>query len=543
MTNSWSMPAILPNVLDDPNQILQLIQDYERLVECCQSVIQDNDSTDADLHVTMPDDKLGADLDPCPSYYQKTMEVFFAAFGVPGLCYAIALVAQWSHEDQPNKCWTRLLRDFYGKLKPEYMPKPEDSDSSDSQPKPRKRGRPKKKPKKEEWDDEDSDKGEKTEEETGEHEWKESHKREEPRMRMLYYLSAIPDDILWALIRGNLPSKMADPDFALQYSNFLERRPSQGNYISYVAVKKQDVKPGSPPQQDAGLSFTLAEWKQVLEDIDLYFDPQNSEASQKFAKVIDGWFSNSPVDIDYSYMPSKDPKDKDKKRNRRFHQKDDIYRLVEWVELQLKVRDLKPGDPLLDYITIRCPAYIGLGKDVEDRSGAHTANRGVESPLFGLINAITHDLFPEKFSVAMHTYQIVRTVRQQDIGFDEALFSALTSAYAWEGGLSANYAGKQTGKKAIITDAYEIELLDNGKFYRNRGYREVNHKIAESRIRSTKNAMSDWSQREQARKSILKHTKSSKESLEKLIDHATKHIMRLNCELLEKWDAAHNYSS
>ena len=301
--------------------------------------------------------------------------------------------------------------------------------------------------------------------------------------RMMYYLCTLPPPLIPALIRGDLPSRLAeDQELCDQVEGHVRLRDTQGVYAIFVAAQSQSrstqVLDGDDESTPAGRGLSLNQLKEVIEGMKLYTSIDNA-ASAAYAESVD------------QQKPGAKPLDYNKQRRYAGGSaKRNVDVLVGWVE-EFEKEILQHWDRLsglgedefLDIPMLRCFCYVGLGSNLLGRSPSHWIHRGNESPIFGLFTAICHYLFGARFSdLQVYTYQIFKTVMVEDIGFDEIIASVLLSAYPWDHGLSYTYAGVSTGASTDRTNPnYLAGLEKNAESIERSGFLKANLEDAEAR--------------------------------------------------------------
>ncbi|KAK5093009.1 hypothetical protein LTR70_000523 [Exophiala xenobiotica] len=349
------------------------------------------------------------EIDPCPHKYQQRMLFFYDNFDSPSLAYAIYLNALEEQAVEvragiPDKSWDKVINDY-------------------------KRG---------------------------------------TESRVLYYLLSLPDEVIRAFIKGNMPSQYQNASFRQRYSQSLALDRTQGTYVVYVGVRHKDVPVGHDPadprlQRQTGYSLTLMELITLVDDMQLYIttDGNLSASSRELAKKVDQKF------------PWKLPRGFDYNEQRRYasgSNYDNFIRIEQFIETltnlyglqRLRAYTSTHQEYLLNRRLERCPNYVGLASNCMSRTTNHWTHEGTESPLYGLVTAMLEYRHPGEFAVEHFTFQVIRTVQVSDIGIDEILTSCLCSAYPWNGGLSAAHAGQQLGGKSDKSNpTYLQKLKDN----------------------------------------------------------------------------------
>lgn len=355
-------------------------------------------------------------LDPCPSHWQRRMVVWLEQLGVIGLFHAISLNAIDERQEELKKNG-------------------------------RTGGTP-----------------------SGSYDTLYADCRLGVKSRSLRYLMSMPEEVLMAVIKGNLPLMMEDRDFNAKYRDFLSLRPCQGVYIIYPHVRHTDTlpdlrQPGPTAATITGYGLSIEELLDVVREMDQYAHASNNDTlANSRAQELDSKYRNSKnAQLDHSIGERKYKQGKLKSHTLFIAALDQQYSLS-----KLKVWTKAEQQKRLQ----RCFPYVGLSHKVQERAPQHYTQVGTTSPTFGLFNAVLRALYGDKFETT--GYQLIRTTDVDDIGLDEILISMLASAYAWRGGLTANHAGQQTGDQAVRDDTYNAELLESEEYYRTRPYQAAN---------------------------------------------------------------------
>lgn len=260
--------------------------------------------------------------------------------------------------------------------------------------------------------------------------------------RTLFYLSSVPDEVMLAVLHGDLPRKMSDASFARRHESFVRLTRSPGTYTLYIARSRtpygQDhILPTSPQEEGVeALGLTLEEmislWKYASRYIDV-----DDHAFVDHAKRIDTAFG-AQGGIDYSFQRRYGASSS--RNDFTMHKVfvGDLKRcFAGWVSA---LRDADRLDKMKVPLT-RCFAHVGLSSNTLRRCPRHWTHESVPSPIFGMVTAILQVLWPGRFNVEDHSYQVFRVVSPQDLGFAEILSSIVSSAYCWNLGLSYTHAG------------------------------------------------------------------------------------------------------
>ena len=284
--------------------------------------------------------------------------------------------------------------------------------------------------------------------------------------RALFYLCSVPPILIPALIKGDLPRQMQDPEFRSKVSPHIEPRGTQGVYAVYLARQgSQNSTQGD--DASAGYGPSLSELRRVIAAMKLYIDVDDPE-SEKMARDIDTQYGEKKG-LDY-------------RRQRRYasgvdrwdmsgHQYfiDTFEHLYLWRANQYFEED--KNDPRLFEHLLRCFVYIGLSGRVLDRVTRHWTHSGEESCMYGLFCATVSWLFGETYGVRHSSWQIFKTVANDDVGLEEILLSVITSALPADGGLNMTYCGGSLGnpnKKNQIIQARRLK--DNADSIHRHGF-------------------------------------------------------------------------
>lgn len=258
--------------------------------------------------------------------------------------------------------------------------------------------------------------------------------------RMLFYLSSIPEEVMRAVLHGNLPQRMSEPSFFQRFGASVQLSDDPGTYALYVA---QRPPPRSPPaDRSPALGLTLEEMELLYKTACRYIDLEDNNFVAD-ARLIDSAIGGSRAKLDYSSQRrygGSDGKD-DFTLHARFLKrlKSSLIRWADSLRASGQVNDLKT--PLE-----RCFVYVGFANMPLSRCPTHWTHGQTMSPILGMVTAIVRKLWGNRFDAEHHSYQIFRVVDDDELGFVEILTSMVASAYHWDLGLAYTYAG---GKKKI----------------------------------------------------------------------------------------------
>jgi hypothetical protein len=258
--------------------------------------------------------------------------------------------------------------------------------------------------------------------------------------RALFYLCSIPSLVIPALIRGDLPRQMQDQGFRTKVGPHIRPSLTQGAYVIYLALLPSYASTQGNDMY-AGCGLSLKQLLKVIAAMKVYSNV-NDPDSATFAQKVDTRFGEKK-DLDY-------------KRQRRYAAGGDHCDLtghVWWIDnfqytylyWAIKRAAEDEDDPRLAQYLLRCLVYVGLAGLCEDRINDHATHSGDESVIFGLFCAIVEALYPGSFGVRDTSFQIFKTVSNEDIGLEEILLSVLTSALPADGGLNYAHCGGSLG--------------------------------------------------------------------------------------------------
>lgn len=120
--------------------------------------------------------------------------------------------------------------------------------------------------------------------------------------RLLYYLSALPSELLRSLIIGDLPSRMQDQDFSSRMKHFTTPTPSQGTYTMFIArlvCHSRMAISARRRHHCVAWVLTPGQTLDVIALVRLYADLDDPE-SEEMAKKIDAQFYQDVHKIDYA---------------------------------------------------------------------------------------------------------------------------------------------------------------------------------------------------------------------------------------------------
>lgn len=369
--------------------------------------------TDSSAHPPPPSEF--ETLDPCATRKQHRMKVFLQQLGVVGLWHAIYTNARQSEQDEAND---RDLNN--GMINSSWRKLTDDCELGS-------------------------------------------------KSRTLYYLMSIPEEVLMALVEGNLPSRMQEEGFRSKYQSLLSTKFNQGVYACYVGVAHQDTDSQSAPatKPQTGYGFTFEELNKVVETMFTYCDTNGLDDPIQAEKIDTCYRTGKTISMQEYQDGHRRYCGGGEDKGIQFDRIINFFTAAE-ENYNLSINSRKSS---LNQLRLqRCFCYIGLSNRVAQRAIQHHSHLGDESPLWGLFTAVCKLLFATRFSISEFTYQIIQTTREADVGLDEILVSVLTSAYAFDGGLAAVHAGKHKGAKTKRDEAYSAELRENAKFHQNRGY-------------------------------------------------------------------------
>lgn len=201
-----------------------------------------------------------------------------------------------------------------------------------------------------------------------------------------------------------------------------------------------------------------------------------------------------------------------------------------------------PNYPLLHVPLRRTFPYAGLSINVASRATAHHGHTGSECIVYGLFTAVVRWKYGRQFDVIHFTYQILKNVRPDDIGLLEILGSIIASAYTWDTGLSANFAGLQRGNKASDPPpTYYQDLRTNALEFRDSGIQ--NQQITESirKIEEWKQFTPLMQQMRAERPDYRSLVNENEAKMQQLVQQAE--ALELNLQLTELDELAKEYEA
>ncbi|KAG9770830.1 hypothetical protein KCU88_g6495, partial [Aureobasidium melanogenum] len=331
--------------------------------------------------------------------------------------------------------------------------------------------------------------------------------------RALFYMSSLPAEVITALIRGDLPSKMQERQFKHKYSKQVEIQNTPGTHNVYIARALKPAPTHGP--QDAnvapcssestsdsmltGWGLSLRQMKEVVDTVTKYINV-GSDGSEALAVAIDSHGAGLNDSLDYTTQRKFGAgNNKDNFEGHRFWTENFRSNYLYHLD-QLKEKGM---DQRLDQPLRRCLTYAGLSKNVLGRVPKHWNPGGSGSPLLGLLLAVCHHLYGDDFDIKDTTYQVFRTVQVEDIGLDEILTCILTSANARDGGLNFTWPGGSIGNRSNLDDPHFREGLHQNMIYiRDQGHQTVNLQDSCDRIHRTRRALDRMIQNRETRKRL-----------------------------------------
>ncbi|KAK5319708.1 hypothetical protein LTR93_007629, partial [Exophiala xenobiotica] len=276
--------------------------------------------------------------------------------------------------------------------------------------------------------------------------------------------------VLQAVIDGDLPRRMHDLEFSRRFRPLFTPRTTQGVYLIYLARRAGYEQ--SNARDDVGLNLTLAQLLEVADTMAKYMSirtaSNRTKANILLCKNIDSQFwCTGCTKYDYQGGRARYMANASQEECIRVW----LYVLGDNILDDARRRSLEnPDDPFLHVPLRRTFPYAGLSINVAARATAHHGHTGSESIVYGLFTAIVKCKYGRQFDVIDFTYQILKNVRPDDIGLLEILGSIIASAYTWDTGLSANFAGHQRGSKASDhPPTYYQDLRTNALEFRDSG--------------------------------------------------------------------------
>lgn len=341
--------------------------------------------------------------------------------------------------------------------------------------------------------------------------------------RMLFYLSAVPQEVMRAILYGTLPARMTEPSFAKEFGRFVEVTKCPGTYSLYVARRAPHLqaRASSPHPEESwgGLGLTLEELGTVHTSVRRYIDVDDTKYS-RLAQRIDSTIEGCPDNINYRsqrrYGGGSDGRDFGLHKHFLAGLKST---LLEWAA------ELKDAgqEGVLKIPLSRCFVHVGVSSNPLARSTMHWTQNRKPSPIVGLVMAVLETAWPGRFDVKDHTYQIFRAVNYDDLWLVEILSSIISSAYSWDLGLSFAYAG--SGGQAKPNAHLASRFVENCRRMRQDGLQAEQLKASVEKIDKVK----DWQRR---RGEEGGNTASPRESLAKEIVRLRRAREELETQLL-----------
>ena len=261
--------------------------------------------------------------------------------------------------------------------------------------------------------------------------------------RILHTLSTLPSDLVVALLHGDLPSKMQDEAFADRIGPWVELTHCPGIYAVFIS------RTSGP---DKGKGLTLREMVSVIEAIEEYLrlDTQDSE---DIARKIDTVFSGDVSALDYEGQ-------------RRFGggiNQCDFKAHREWLKSLISVYYTKfdaligtEHEYLLDEHIPRCLCYIGLSHNPLSRATEHWTPNESSSALWALFYSAVRFVCKDKYN-ARASYQVIKTIRVEDVGLEEIMLTTMMMNLGRNGGLNHRWAG---GRLQVVDEPRIQESVD-----------------------------------------------------------------------------------
>ncbi|KIW09963.1 hypothetical protein PV08_11739 [Exophiala spinifera] len=366
-------------------------------------------------------------IDPVPTQRQESMIWWFETFGILGLAHRVNGIAQ--EEKQAE-----ILTSRRGKRKRPRRDRSSNDDGYDEQ------GNVDRESDSPDDDDIDHDTG-------GHKSWDIviNDYRQGGKSRMIYYLSSIPSELLLALLEGNIPSKMQNPQFREDFRSYTQLRQGPGSYVVYIALTdpKTQTQPGQGTRNHIGRSFSLEQLSTVVDELKEYINVDTASVqSQEKAKAIDAKLGQVKAPIGYKharrYGSGSD--------RTGFNKHQGFIERIEEMYWKYSAELLEEGKHhLLRKPLERCFAYVGLAVNVQNRVPQHWSVNKSGSPVLGLMRALASYLFDTQYGIEESSYMIFRATRSDDIKLLEIVTSILASSFIWDGGLNITHAGTSIG--------------------------------------------------------------------------------------------------
>lgn len=264
---------------------------------------------------------------------------------------------------------------------------------------------------------------------------------------------------------------MEDPAFRAEVRPYTDPSSCQGTYVIFLAqtgLPPRGCTSGPLSAPVRGMGPSPRQMLEVIDLVGLYVDIENP-SSAEVARDIDRQFHRNIDKIDYAtqryYGGGTD------------HDQFDKHRLwtISWDAALDGFRDEVDSvdESGLDDFLSRSFPYPGLAGDVGQRYSQHLGFSKTTSRLMGLIRAIMEYKYPQMFGVDGFFFQVLRTVKVDDIGLDEIITCLLVSGMPWDGGLNFDWPGSSTGRKdGRGTDEYLRKLRESEHFISKHGFQE-----------------------------------------------------------------------
>lgn len=283
---------------------------------------------------------------------------------------------------------------------------------------------------------------------------------------ILFYLASVPHEVLLGLLRGNLPevARTARPCVR----EYLQLKDVPGTYAVFAATT---VLHESGP----GKGLSLYQFSAVIRDMELYIDIGNPE-SIKLAKRVDTMHGNAP-DISYTQQ----------RRYASGKRRNDIEAVRLWLDhwkpLMIKARPWIDSEDRATFELSkqrmrRCLGYAGLANKCADRCRQHFSHSAQESPIYGLYTAVLKHRYGLDFKPSESSFQILFSVRKEDVCLGELITTVLGGFLLNEGGLNRIYGGVNPGRPVADTPLQKHKLDENANRIRNASFQAENLAIA-----------------------------------------------------------------
>ena len=333
--------------------------------------------------------------------------------------------------------------------------------------------------------------------------------------RILHMLATLPPDLILALLHGDLPSRMQDAAFADQVGPFVELTDCPGIYAVFVSRSGR---------MDAGKGLTLNEMITVIKTMETYIDI-GKQQSEELAREIDSVFGSDISGIDY-------------KEQRRFGggmSQDNFVEHRLWLrklsEIYGPKHDALKGtenEYLLDEPMARCFAYIGMAQSPLSRAPHHWQPKESSSPLWALFYSTVRHLCKDKYLARLSTYQIFRSIREDETGLEEIVLTTLMMNLGRHGGLNYCWAG------GALRSVDDQKIQKSLEFLREHDQRDANIQDAVEKLKRYENDAEREARLEKGQSDYLDCMEKTLEEVNKMKEEAEKLVAIAELSALQK---------